>query len=76
MESLLNSSSAQPVASYTQLFAVAKQQHNMSTIESLWQAHYAYWENDILATGMQYFLLFALLQANEYQESWPSLPTN
>lgn len=51
MDSVLNSTSLPPAATYTQLFAVAKQQQNLSTMQSLWQAHYAYWGNDTIATG-------------------------
>ncbi|KAI9041892.1 sterol desaturase family protein [Aspergillus affinis] len=61
MESLFNSSAAQPAATYSQLFEVAKQQHNMSTMESLWQAHYAYWDNDTLATGIMAFVAHELI---------------
>ncbi|CEL11046.1 Putative C-4 methylsterol oxidase [Aspergillus calidoustus] len=41
---------------YPELFDVAKQDPSLSWPEQLWWAHYAFWDNDILATGVITFL--------------------
>ncbi|KKK12816.1 hypothetical protein ARAM_001176 [Aspergillus rambellii] len=46
---------SQPM-SYTELVHVAQQDLSLSLPEQLWWAHYAFWNNDILATGIITFL--------------------
>jgi methylsterol monooxygenase len=49
----LNSTYPQPaMATYSDLLDLAAhQQPQLSGLERLWWAHYAYWDNNILATG-------------------------
>lgn len=46
---LFSYNASAPMASYAH---VLQQLPKLSTLEALWEAHYAYWDNDILATGM------------------------
>ncbi|KAL4890561.1 fatty acid hydroxylase superfamily-domain-containing protein [Aspergillus ambiguus] len=55
---LFNSSYSVPMASYTPF---AHQLPQIRTVEHLWEAHYAYWDNDALATGIVAFLAHELI---------------
>lgn len=57
MDFHLNSTvAAQATASYPELFALAGQNPNLSWLEKAWWTHYAYWDNDIIATGTTHVL--------------------
>ncbi|KAL5357586.1 fatty acid hydroxylase superfamily-domain-containing protein [Aspergillus floccosus] len=55
---LFSSNASAPMASYA---LVLQQLPELSTLEALWEAHYAYWENDILATGLITFVAHELI---------------
>jgi methylsterol monooxygenase len=53
LNSTLASSTGLPNASYFELIALAaKQSAELSLLEQIWWAHYAYWQSGIIATGM------------------------
>ncbi|KAL4772568.1 fatty acid hydroxylase superfamily-domain-containing protein [Aspergillus nidulans var. acristatus] len=47
--------------SYPELVQVAKQDSSLSWPEQLWWAHYTFWNNDVLATGLMTFLAHELI---------------
>lgn len=48
----MNSTFAPPAAAtYPELYALASQNPKLSFLEKAWWTHYAYWDNDIIATG-------------------------
>ncbi|KAL4943988.1 hypothetical protein BDV06DRAFT_188576 [Aspergillus oleicola] len=47
--------------SYPELVHVAKQDPSLSWPEQLWWAHYTFWNNDVLATGVITFLAHELI---------------
>ncbi|KAL4923064.1 sterol desaturase family protein [Aspergillus undulatus] len=47
--------------SYPELVNVAKQDSSLSWPEQLWWAHYTFWNNDVLATGVITFLAHELI---------------
>ncbi|XRM47158.1 C-4 sterol methyl oxidase [Aspergillus tubingensis] len=62
MEFNMNSTFAPPAAAtYPELYALASQNPKLSFLEKAWWTHYAYWDNDIIATGIITFLAHEIL---------------
>ncbi|RAH68381.1 sterol desaturase family protein [Aspergillus aculeatinus CBS 121060] len=62
MDYTFNTTLAAPATgSYHELYEIASLNPKLSFLEKLWWTHYAYWDNDIIATGIITFLAHEIL---------------